>query len=412
MLCIVIGIEVFKGDNESPSVHRIQKEPKKYKDTNFNVNLIKTVNSVNNANYLISPYSIEIALNMLKDGADNNTREEIEKVIGTREIKDLRIKKKIGIANALFIKDKHKNNIKEEYKKQLIDKYNSEIIYDSFKTPDKINDWVNNKTNKMINKILDDMSPDFVLGLANAIAIDVEWKKAFDCYLTTNEEFKKQDGSTIETEMMSQSYARGAKYIKNDKGEGIIIPYKSYKSNGEEEYKGDNNLEFIGFMPNSSITDYIENITEDDLKYDSNIEEASYNLHISLRLPRFSYQYDLDSFKEVLMSLGIKEVFNQSKSELTKMYYDNGKIGRLYVDTAIHKTKIELNEKGTKAAAVTFFGVDEAAAEGNEPDYKTISIKFNKPFIYLIRDKNSKELLFFGVVYEPNKWEGSTCKDE
>jgi serpin B len=81
---------------------------------------------------------------------------------------------------------------------------------------------------------------------------------------------------------------------------------------------------------------------------------------------------------------------------------------RLYVSTAVHKTYIDLNEKGTKAAAVTYFGIE--SYNSMEPEKKQKEIKFNKPFIYMIRDKKTKEMLFFGVVEEPNKWKGQTCK--
>ena len=80
----------------------------------------------------------------------------------------------------------------------------------------------------------------------------------------------------------------------------------------------------------------------------------------------------------------------------------------VYVGEAVHKTKIELNEKGTKAAAVTYFGMFKATAM-IEKDYEEVDIKFNKPFIYMIREKNTGELLFFGTVYEPNEWKGETC---
>ena len=82
-------------------------------------------------------------------------------------------------------------------------------------------------------------------------------------------------------------------------------------------------------------------------------------------------------------------------------------IDRLYVSEAIHMTHISLNEKGTKAAAVTYFGVDKATAL--EDKKEKIDITFNNPFMYMIRDSKTKEILFFGVVENPNEWKGSTC---
>ena len=75
----------------------------------------------------------------------------------------------------------------------------------------------------------------------------------------------------------------------------------------------------------------------------------------------------------------------------------------LYVSDALHKANIDFTEKGVKAAAVTVFIMKDNAmiAKENKPE----EIKINKPFLYLIRDKNTKEIWFVGTVYEPNLWE-------
>ena len=138
------------------------------------------------------------------------------------------------------------------------------------------------------------------------------------------------------------------------------------------------------------------------------------NLHLQLSLPRFSYDFDLIQFKEVLESIGIKKMFDAEEANfnniITKENRKKMDMGNLYIDTAIHKTYIDLNEKGTKAAAVTYFGFKDASAIREEFD--TVSVNFNKPFIYMIRDTSSKEILLFGVVETPNKWKGTTCEEE
>ena len=104
VLIISMGIQVFRNHNKQPSIKKIEKEVKKYKDSNYNVKLIKTVNSANvKTNYLISPYSIEVALSMLRDGANDYTKEEIDKVISNRNIKLFNIDNKVNVANELFI---------------------------------------------------------------------------------------------------------------------------------------------------------------------------------------------------------------------------------------------------------------------------------------------------------------------
>ena len=393
----LIGIKDNSNDKKTPS-----NTPEPIQNTgNFNIDIIRSFNNINkDNNYLISPYSIEIGLNMLRDGSLDNTKEELDKVLGNRIINDVSVNNKIGIANGVFIKEEYKDNVKNDYYSILNNKYHSEIIYDKFTNPNKINNWVKEKTYGMIDKILDTMDKDFVMGLANAIAIDVKWQKEFECNNTRSEEFIKVDNSKINTEMMHQTYEYNAKYIKTNDAEGIIIPYTKEDNSNVE-------LEFVGLLPNDSVDNYIKSLTNDKLNNIFNsLKEADSNFHINLSLPRFSYNYEANgsTFVNILKNLGIKDAFDPVKANFKKMVeIDNN----VYVGEAIHKTHIEFNEVGTKAAAITYFGMK---ANGAMPvDYEEVNLVFNKPFIYMIREKNTGEMLFFGSVYEPNKWEKSTC---
>ena len=368
----------------------------------YNIDIIKLFNiSAGKNNYLLSPYNIEIALNMLRDGADGNTKKELDKVLGNRVINNVSVKDKIGIANGVFIKNMYKNDVLEEYYNILKTKYNSELIYDDFYTPDKINNWVKEKTNDMIPKILDNMNPNFVMGLASALAIDVKWLSGFDCSITNSQEFTKINGEKVSVEMMHDSYKYGSyKYLKNDDAIGIILPYQKEENSNVE-------LEFVGILPNKDIDTYINELTNDKLNNLLNsAKTASNDFHVNLSLPRFKYDYNEGNFKEILKYLGIRDAFDTIKANFKKMVKVD-----VYVGEAIHKTHIELNEIGTKAAAITYFGLDLKAAL-EEPKYEEVSVVFNKPFMYMIREKNTKEILFFGTVYEPNIWNGTTCTEE
>ncbi len=391
-----------------------QKKPTSYPDSSYNLKLMKTVNSTQEKNYLISPYSIEMALSMLEVGTAGTSKEEISSVIPNRSIPDITIKNRIGVANATFIKEEYQPFIKASFMNTLKDDYQAEVILDKFETPDKINDWVSKKTNKMIDKILDEMSKEFVLGIANAIAIDVDWYNQFECIDTSKETFYKEDQTKQQVEMMHNTYSYNTQYFKTDNAKGVILPYLAYDKKGKADHEKGKHLEFIGILPNDNVNTYIENLTEEELnRIDTEKKEASFEKQLKLSLPRFQYDFDLDEFKEVLKAMGIKEVFNKKKANLTNIMSkeDMGKIDatNLYVEKAIHKTHIELNEKGTKAAAVTYFGVEKTNAIAMVPEY--IEINFNKPFIYMIRDYETKEILFFGVVREPNTWKGTTCDE-
>lgn len=383
-----------------------------YATGEFDLNLIKTINANNQNNYLISPYSIEIALNMLKSGAKGKTYDEILNVVGNHNINDVIIKDHVSVANAAFVKNKYKKYVKKDYYDILKKRYNSEILYDELKTPKVINDWVNDKTNGMIPSILNNIDDNFALGLANALAIDVEWYSPFDCNQTTSQRFTKIDGKNISVEMMHKTLKYDSyKYIANGNAKGVIIPYKKYdKATGEENFSDGINLEFVAILPNDSVNDYINNLTDNELnKLFQSAREVDSDFEIKLSLPRFKYDFELTNFKDVLMKLGIKDAFNPDKADFTNIIERNNETGNLYIGSAIHKTHIDLNEKGTKAAAVTYFGM---YTSGITIEKESVNLVFNKPFIYMIRDEKTKEILFFGTVYEPTKWQGSTCSNE
>ncbi len=415
MLVGVGGMFMLKNKNEDKNDNRTI--PADNPDINvnlnneFNMDIIKIVNSKETGNYLISPYSIEIALNMLKEGSDGETYNQINKVVPARDIAYFDVKNRMSVANAIFVKNSEKENISENYINKLQTSYKSDLIYDEFKTPDKINNWVNEKTYNMIPKILNDISKDFVLGLSNAVAIDVEWANPFECGKTRSKEFTTPNG-VKNVEMMSNNYNR-ATYILNDNEKGIILPYKSYTNAGEVDYdnKSDSTkLEFVAVMPTEKdIKTYINSLTSNKLNdVLNNTKELKSNQELRLKLPRFEYDFNDGHFMDDLKELGIKDVFDPSLANLGKMKSEKSK-DQLYVSTAIHMTHISLNEKGTKAAAVTYFGIEKATAFMGEKEY--IDIEFNKPFMYMIRDTKSHEILFFGVVESPNEWKGNTCSE-
>lgn len=403
---------------EKPKPKEPDKEPVEYVDKDFNIKFVKTVNSTQSGNYLVSPYSVEIALNMLKDGAKGDSAKQIVEVVGERVINDVTIPNRVGVANAIFIKEQYKEYIEESYVSTLKNDYDAEVLYDEFITPNVINNWVKEKTRNMIEKILDEMSEDFVLGIADALAIDVDWANQFECISTSGDNFIQENGSKMKVEMMHKNFTYNASYFETENAKGVILPYATYDETGEEVYgsKAGNQLEFVGILPNEKASTYVEKLTSEELAaIDSNKQDISSKLELNLAIPRFSYDFDLDGFMNVLKTMGIKDVFDEERADLTGMMTReniyNIDAENLYVATAIHKTHIDFNEKGTKAAAVTYFGVDKASAAIEDKKPKIIDLDFDKSFVYMIRDVNTKEILFFGLVDEPNKWNGSTCSN-
>lgn len=371
-------------------------------NTSFDYKMINEINKTQTDNFMISPVSIAYALSMLKEGATENTKNELDNVLDNYKLPQIpNIKNRISLANLLFINNKYKKDINKSYIKLLQDGYNSDLMFDSFNSPEKINDWISDKTFKMIPKAIDSISPSTVLGLANAIAIDVKWMNEFECDNTREKEFTLINDEKMTTPMMHSS--NDVTYIESDNAKGIIKDYKVYNTlTGEESYEEDKNnisLEYIAILPNTNIEEYKNTFNKEELnKLLSNKQYANNKLDIYYSLPKYTYDFDYQGFKEALINMGIKEMFTPVAS-FNKMKNEESKL-QLYVSDAIHKSHIELNETGTKAAAVTVFMLKDGAMPFEE-EKKIINISFNKPFIYIIKEKESDNIWFYGIVYKP-----------
>lgn len=358
----------------------------------FDFEMIKALNDDYSENTLISPLSIAYALNMLNEGAQGDTRTQITELLGNYKLlKNVNVENRISLANGLFIKNDYKEQVNTPFIETLKNNYSADVLFDEFKDPKVINDWASEKTYKMIKEVVKEISNDFVLGVANAIAIDVNWLTQFECDNTGSETFTLIDGKTLETAMMHETDK--VTYIKSDNAQGIIKDYEEYNGIG---------LEYIAILPNSNIKEYINSFDKNEL--DTLLKNKTYpsgKIEINLALPKYTYDFDYTNFMNALKSLGMKDAFEGDKANFHNIM-DN-----IYVSQAIHKSHIELSENGTKAAAVTFFGLDKNAMF--EEEKEKIDIKFDKPFLYLIKEKNSNNIWFFGTVYEPMKIEDHKC---
>lgn len=126
-------------------------------------------------NKVYSPLSIKYALEMLAEGANGESKSQIDAVIGDYVAKKYTNSKNMSFANAMFIKNSYKNAIKSSYTEKLQNKYNAEVIYDDFSNPANLNNWVKNKTLNLISDMFDESINGYNFILTNALAIDMEW---------------------------------------------------------------------------------------------------------------------------------------------------------------------------------------------------------------------------------------------
>ena len=199
--------------------------------------------------------------------------------------------------------------------------------------------------------------------------------------------------------MMYKSFEEGIYYFEDDNAKGVVLPYKNYSYDGVELDEGGEQLEFIGILTDD-IDDYINRFNLDVIgDIDNNKKIASDSFKVNVSLPRFEFDYDFKDFKKSLIEMELEETFSELP-DFSRMVNTD-----VMINEAIHKTYVKVDEKGTKAAAVTYFGTKDNAVM--ESEY--IDIVFDKPFIFMIKDTTSNEILFFGVVYEPEKWSDKAC---
>lgn len=227
--------------------------------------------------------------------------------------------------------------------------------------------------------------------LINALAIDMEWEESFDGSKTYGEEFNLENGDKMTATMMhKETTSDSVSYYKDKDITALTMDLKKYE---------DTQLEFIAIMPEKDLSNYTEAFTMDDLnniiKKSTLASKTKYGVDISI--PKFSFDYDL-KLKDDLINLGITEAFDKKMADFSNMSNRE-----LYVSDALHKANIDFTEKGVKAAAVTVIVMTDKAmiAAPTKPE----KIKIDKPFLYVIRDKNTGEIWFVGTVYEPNSWE-------
>lgn len=375
---LLTGYIVNKRKNNNPNSHISEKTNNLF-DYNFTKESL-----LNDENSLVSPVSIAYLLSMIKSGAKGNTLKELELVLNNYNLTPLiNTDEKVSMANSIWIKNGYKDAINKEYVGGLKINYRSDIMYDDFNGAANINNWVKEKTYDMIPKLFEDsdISPNTIMALVNAIAINLKWEEPFNCNSTTMELFDENEN----VHMMHST----EDYLESDYFTGFVKTYESL----EDETQ----FEFIGLLPKNNVSEVIENLNNDVLKKSKTNDSAF------ISIPRFKYDYDVDDLKKILNKMGINDLFSEDKADLSGI--SNG----IYVSVIKQKTYIDFMETGTKAAAASGALFDKNSPAG-VIEHK---VNFNKPFVYIIKEKNSDNIYFAGIVNNPTIYDAnnSICEE-
>lgn len=352
-------------------------------------------------NLLISPMSVSAALAMTANGADGETKAEMEKVLGSGLTLDQlneymayyisklpnEKKQKVFLADSIWFKDKPSFKVYDEFLEKNKKFYNAELykaVFDDSTVKD-VNSWVNKNTQGMIPSLLKkgDLTPtdekEILMMLINTLYFEAEWANPYTG--SRDSIFTDLNGDKHSIQAM---YSHERYYYDLGDADAFKKPYAGGK------------YSFVGIMPKEKdIVSYVKDLDAEKLFEGLKEYEDPESIELNVMIPKFKYQYS-KSLCDALKDMGMPSAFDLKKADFSKINdLSVEDADQLYIDKVLHKTKIEVTEKGTKAAAVT--AVMMAAGAAMPIPKKEINIYLDKPFVYMIVDENNVPL-FIGAA--------------
>jgi serine protease inhibitor len=359
----------------------------------FAFDLLKQLGT-QNQNTFFSPYSISTALFMTAGGARGNTEKQMLKVLHQAQ-NSLAYHKKFGeiitkatnkqnvelsIANSIWPQKGFK--FKPDYLNLLKSAYKTKVTESDFaKNPNaeaqKINKWVEEKTKSKITNIIkpDVLDANTKLVLANAIYFYGYWKTTFDTAKNQIAPFYKNGGTQVNTTFMNASYSMD--YASDEMFKVVSIPYKN------------NEVSLLLILPNNPDSFKLAMNSLDIRRY-FDLSKSLKPEKVNLSLPKFKMESEF-YLEEKLPAMGMSDAF-------TKEADFSGMTGNksLSISKVIHKAFIDVSEKGTEAAAATVVIMSR-----NGGSHKPIEFKADHPFIFMIKDNSTGQILFMGILNDP-----------
>jgi serine protease inhibitor len=359
----------------------------------FAFDLFRSINRrFADTNVFISPLSASVALGMTLNGAEGETFEGMRQGLRIDETDLSRINDAyrdliallleldpsvdMRIANAIWYRDTFPFH--QAFFDTVSHYFSARVAgldFDDPATVSRVNAWADTATAGKITKVLEEIEPDIVMLLMNAIYFKGSWRSQFDPARTQNAPFATERGTSYPARMMHLETQPLALAWRNGV-QAVDLPY------------GRAAFTMTAILPpaGTDVDAFIE--TFDQSTWDG-IVGALHQGSADVYLPKFRMEWE-DTLNADLKAMGMANAFCEGCADFTRM---SPRGGDLYIDFVKQNTFVNVNEEGTEAAAVTTVGVGVVSLPP--------SIRFDRPFVFVIRERLSGTILFMGKVAVP-----------
>ncbi len=345
-----------------------------------------------NENIFISPMSISTALSMALNGAVGQTRTDMQTAMRVPAWEQSRLnsayrsllqilpnldpKVQLQIANSIWYRDTYV--VRPEFLEVNRSFFNTKISGLDFNSPSAkatINQWVNDQTKGIIKEIVKEISPETVMFLINAIYFKGAWRYPFDSKKTDKQPFFPITGRPKEVDMMLLT--RTSLPVFNDDRLTVIdLPYS------------DSIFSMTILLPNENYSMDALVASLSATNWRTWLDNLRNSPRLTFRMPKFKMEYE-QLLNRSLTDMGMGIAFVPRQANFTNIAKDED----LHISAVRHKAFVEVDEKGTTAAAVTSIEFETTAAPQE--------IIINRPFVFVIRDNRTNSVLFIGKMMQP-----------
>ena len=345
-----------------------------------------------NANVTIAPMSVMNALAIAGNGAKGKTAAQMRDVMAdgatlsqinqnlswynSRLVN--KKKAKLNSANAIWYNNASGLKVRKAFLSTAKKYYSALVKPSDFADPSTatdINSWVAKQTNGMIKRVVEQLDATDRLVMVNALYFDAKWRSPYEKGDVHDATFRAANGKKRTVQMM---YGTERTYLEGKNVTGFMKPYAVGYS-------------YVALLPKEGMStkSFVKTLNGTTFR---KLIASKTTATVHTGLPKYSISYSNDEMQDQLAAMGMPLAFSQENANFKKMGTDPS--GNLYLGQVIHKTKIDLDELGTKAAAVT--AIIAKANSAYDPNAKRVIL--DRPFVYAIVDNATKLPVFIGTV--------------